>query len=38
MRHATYGTEFRARCFATLALMLVGIGAAMTGLVDALVH
>ena len=38
MRHATCGTEFHARCFATLALMAIGLGAAMTSVVHTLVH
>ena len=34
MRHATCGVSFRARAFATLVLMTVGLVAAMAGLVD----
>lgn len=38
MRHATCGMSFRVRAFATLALIAVGLAAAMAGLVDALVR
>ncbi len=38
MRHATYGLSFRARAFATLALIAVGLAAAMAGAIDALVR
>jgi hypothetical protein len=38
MRHATCGLSFRARAFATMALMAVGVAAAMAGLVDALMR
>lgn len=36
MRHATCGASFRARAFATLALITVGLGAAMAGVVEIL--
>ncbi len=38
MRHATCGASFRARAFATLALMTVGLAAAMAGVIEALVR
>ncbi len=36
MRHATYGVSFRARAFATLALMTVGLAAAVAGILETL--
>jgi hypothetical protein len=38
MRHATSGTAFRTRCYLTAALMLIGIGAAMAGVIQTLMH
>lgn len=38
MRHATCGASFRARAFLTLALMTVGLGAGMAGLVETLLR
>lgn len=36
MRHATCGMSFRTRAFATMALMAVGLAAAMAGVVETL--
>ena len=36
MRHATCGLSFRTRAFATLALMTVGLAAAMAGVMETL--
>lgn len=36
MRHATCGVSFRARAFATLALISVGLAAAMAGVMETL--
>jgi hypothetical protein len=36
MRHATCGTEFRVRAWATIALILVGLSAAGATVVEAL--
>jgi hypothetical protein len=38
MRHATDGAAFRARMYATAALMLVGIAAAAASMFDLLVR
>jgi len=38
MRHATCGAGFRARAFATLALIAVGLAAALAGALDTLVR
>ena len=34
MRHATCGVSFRARAFATLALISIGLAAAMVGAIE----
>lgn len=36
MRHATCGASFRARAFATLALITVGLAAGMAGVMEML--
>jgi len=36
MRHPTCGASFRARAIATMALMAVGLAAAMRGVIEAL--
>lgn len=36
MRHATSGVEFRARAYATLALLAIGASAVLRGLIEAL--
>jgi hypothetical protein len=36
MRHATCGVSFRARAFATLVLMTVGVAAAVAGILERL--
>jgi len=36
MRHATCGASFRARAFATLALITVGLAAAVAGAIEVL--
>lgn len=36
MRHATYGVGYQARAYATLALMLIGLGALAASVVEAL--
>jgi len=38
MRHATYGTEFRYRAYATLALIFVGLSAAGASVIEALIR
>ena len=34
MRHATCGVSFRARAFATMALMAIGLAAATVGVIE----
>ena len=38
MRHATCGVSFRARAFATLALIAVGLAAGTFGLIETLLR
>jgi hypothetical protein len=38
MRHATCGTEFRVRAYATIALIFVGLSAATATIVEALMR